>query len=92
MTAFETVIHNRRIFAVISFFAGVLFVATLGVHAFIFERLDPNGVPEGKQREMRWAEYANGVRGYRLLGLVFLFISICGAAAAIAKRPDRVAD
>jgi hypothetical protein len=86
-------INNPRILAVISFFAGVLFVICFGVQAFIFERLDPNGVPDRKQNEIRWAEYASEVRIYKVLVILSLLIAIyCAIAAIIATRRRGVAD
>ena len=86
-------INNPRILAVISFLAGVLFVFCFGVQTFIFERLDPNGVPDRKQNEIRWAEYASEVRIYKVLGILSLLIALYSAIAAIiAKRRRRIAD
>ena len=86
-------INNPRILAVVSFLAGVLFVVCFAVQTFIFERLDPNGVPDRKQNEIRWAEYASQVRIYRVLGTLSLLIAIyCAIAAIIAKRRRRLVD
>ena len=78
--------HKTRIFTLASFVCASLFLGSLAVQRFIFERLDPNGVPGNKENAIRWSEYYDATRGYKLLAIASILMAIWFAIAVIRHK------
>ena len=80
---------DSRILWLISLLTGSIFLICFAVQEFIYERLDPNGVPGEKENRMRWEQYANEVRIYKVVGMLFLLLAISSAILAVVARRRR---
>ena len=75
--------HKNRILKLASLICGSLFLGCLAIQLFIFERLDPNGVPGNKENAIRWSEYYDATRIYKIVAIVSLLLLIWFVAASI---------
>ena len=65
---------------------GSLLLVCLGVQSLIFERLDPNGVPGKKDNAIRWSEYYEATRIYKIGAIISLILLIWFAVAFVRGR------
>jgi hypothetical protein len=78
--------NKNRLLTLASFLCGSLFLSSLGLQLFIFERLDPNGVPNRRQNAVRWSDYYQATWSLKVVAIVSLFFMIWFAVAAIRGR------
>jgi hypothetical protein len=65
---------------------GSIFLGSLARQLFIFEWLDPNGVPGRKENAVRWSEYYQATWVYKVAAFVSLLLLIWFAVTAIRSR------
>lgn len=75
---------DKRILNLVSCLAAAIFIACIGIQAFMFERLDPDGASD--ENALRWAQYASDTRSFKALAVLSAALSIsCGIAALASK-------
>jgi len=77
---------KSRILTLASLVCGSLLLLSLGVQIFIFERLDPNGVPDKKENAIRWSEYYAATRIHKTVAIISLILLIWFAVASVRGR------
>ena len=77
---------KSRILTLAILICGALFLGCLAVQSFIFERLDPNGVPGKKENAIRWSEYYEAARIYKIGAIISLALLIWFAFASLRGR------
>ena len=78
--------NRNRLLTLASLLCGSLFLFSLERQLFIFERLDPNGVPNPNERAVRWSEYYQATWAFKVVAVVSLFLMIWVVVATIRGR------